>query len=550
MDYQQHFSTRITPQNQAIPGKAQVANSAGGYSFAVNDWTALRRFLILGSEKGSYYISEKALTVKNAEAVQRCIAANGHQVIAEVVAISDRGRAAKNEPALFVLAMCTAASDVAVRKAAWAALPKVARIGTHLFQFAAYREAFGGWGRMARQGLANWYREKTPENLAFQVLKYQQRNGWSHRDLLRIAHVTGDVAFNAIVSAVVAPEGGVSVNARNKHSPNSRPARLSIKEMIKQDMLPRVFEGVEKVRAAETPKEVAYLINEYKLAREMVPTEHLNSAEVWEALFEHMPMGAMVRNLGNMSKVGLLKPLSETAKKAAARLQDPKMIKSARLHPLALLTALKTYSSGKGMRGKGEWTVVPQVVDALDKALQLSFDAVEPTGLRYVYGVDVSGSMGYNTCMDLVTCAEAAGVLALVAAKTESQYFIGGFADVFRDLKITASDNFTTACRKVQRSNFGSTDCAVPVLHALKEGIQADVFQIFTDNETWVGHIHPSQALQQYRQHTGIPAKMVVVGMCANEFSIADPNDAGMLDVVGMDTSVPAVVAEFAKSSF
>jgi 60 kDa SS-A/Ro ribonucleoprotein len=44
----------------------------------------------------------------------------------------------------------------------------------------------------------------------------------------------------------------------------------------------------------------------------------------------------------------------------------------------------------------------------------------------------------------------------------------------------------------------------------------------------------------------GIPAKLAVIGMMANKFSIADPKDRGMLDVVGFDTAVPSVLADFA----
>jgi 60 kDa SS-A/Ro ribonucleoprotein len=54
------------------------------------------------------------------------------------------------------------------------------------------------------------------------------------------------------------------------------------------------------------------------------------------------------------------------------------------------------------------------------------------------------------------------------------------------------------------------------------------------------------QALQLYREKMGINAKLVVVGMTATEFSIADPSDRGMLDVVGMDTSTPQLITEFA----
>ena len=74
-----------------------------------------------------------------------------------------------------------------------------------------------------------------------------------------------------------------------------------------------------------------------------------------------------------------------------------------------------------------------------------------------------------------------------------------------------------------------------------------DVFVVYTDNETWAGKVHPHQALRAYRERTGIPAKLVVVGMTASGFSIADPDDGGMLDVAGFDAAVPGLITEFAR---
>jgi len=82
---------------------------------------------------------------------------------------------------------------------------------------------------------------------------------------------------------------------------------------------------------------------------------------------------------------------------------------------------------------------------------------------------------------------------------------------------------------------------------ALENKVAADAFVIYTDSETWAGAIHPAQALRQYRERTGIPARLVVVGMVANDFSIADPSDAGMLDVVGFDTAAPELIASFVR---
>jgi 60 kDa SS-A/Ro ribonucleoprotein len=48
-----------------------------------------------------------------------------------------------------------------------------------------------------------------------------------------------------------------------------------------------------------------------------------------------------------------------------------------------------------------------------------------------------------------------------------------------------------------------------------------------------------------YREKTGIPAKLVVQAFVPNRFSIADPDDAGMLDVIGFDTAVPTLIRDF-----
>ena len=91
----------------------------------------------------------------------------------------------------------------------------------------------------------------------------------------------------------------------------------------------------------------------------------------------------------------------------------------------------------------------------------------------------------------------------------------------------------------------GGTDCALPILEATRRGYHVDLFVTYTDSETWAGRVHPRQALDEYRRKINPKAKSVVVGMVSNGFSIADPNDAGMLDVVGFDTVTPNVISEF-----
>ena len=100
MRYNHVFNRNKTPQSLPIPASSQVPNSAGGYAWGVDDWTRLARFLVLGSEGGSYYASEPKLTLENAQAVRRCLQADGLRTVQEIVAVSDAGRAPRNDPAL------------------------------------------------------------------------------------------------------------------------------------------------------------------------------------------------------------------------------------------------------------------------------------------------------------------------------------------------------------------------------------------------------------------------------------------------------------------
>lgn len=543
--YGKVFSTKATPQDRPIPGSTQVANSAGGFAYKLDDWARLDRFLILGSEGGTYYISQRELTARNAVAVIRCIEADGVRVVDRTVEVSQSGRAAKNDPAIFVLAMCAKLGDDETRSAARAALPLVCRIGTHLMHFADYAEAFGGWGRGMRRAVARWYNDKQAEKLAYQLIKYQARDGWSNRDLLRLCHAKpASEAHNALFRWVT--HGELPANG-NGSGESSDPLRLV-----------RAFEQAKRVRDAG---EMVGLIRDHRLPREAVPTELLKSAEVWDALLESMPMTAMIRNLANMTRCGLLAPMSAATTTVVARLEDGERLRRARIHPIAVLSALLTYESGRGMRGKHTWTPVREIVDALDGAFYRTFDNVEPTGKRLLLALDVSGSMTCGAVGGVIGLSPrvASSAMALVTAATEKDYgfvaFTGGgyrsnasVGKALRELSISPRQRLDDVLKTVDGLPFGGTDCALPMLWALEKKVAVDAFVIYTDSETWAGSIHPVQALARYRRETGIPAKLVVVGMTSNGFSIADPDDAGMLDVVGFDTAAPAVLGDFIRA--
>jgi 60 kDa SS-A/Ro ribonucleoprotein len=526
-----YFSLRQTAQNQPIPGSGQVKNAAGGYAWQVDDWMQLDRFLVLGSEGGTYYIRPQTLTVDNAEAVIRCLGEDGVRVVERVIEISENGRSPRNDPALFVLAMAAGLGDEATRKAALNALPRVARIGTHLFHFMEFVEGFRGWGRGLRRGVANWYTDMDAERLAYQAVKYQQRDGWSHRDALRLAHPKAPTeAHNQIFRWLTQ---GWQADEVAETSPDA----LALQTIW----------AFEQAKRAADEEVILKLIEVHNLPWEAIPTQWLASADVWRALLPKLPMTAMLRNLGRLTANGVLVPMNAETRLVVERLPDAERLRRARIHPVTVLAALITYQQGHGIRGKLSWEPVTQIVDALDKAFYLTFQNVEPTGKRLVLALDVSGSMAWGAVAGVpgLTPRVASAAMALITAATEANVTTVGFSNEMVRLNISPRQRLDDVVKTVSGLPFMATDCALPMQWALKHRVKADAFVIYTDSETWYGKIHPVQALQEYRRKTGIPAKLVVVGMVANRFTIADPNDAGMLDVVGFDAAAPRVIGDF-----
>jgi 60 kDa SS-A/Ro ribonucleoprotein len=534
MSYLKQHGTRRVPQWLPLPG--QTKNSAGGHAWAVDMWMRLRRFLILGSEGGCYYASEWTLTRENAQALEQCVREDGLRTIAEIVRVSMEGRAPKNDPALYALAMAAGLGDVDTRLAALEALPQVARTGTHLFQFALFVEGFRGWGRSLRRAVGRWYVSQPVEALAYQAVKYRQRAGVTHRDLLRLSHPGRRVGA-----------GNPELDVSDEH------ARLFewIVRGGETEGLPALVDGFVRAHEAATPREAAALVREHCLPREALRPEHLTSPEVWQALLEDMPMTALIRNLATMTRVGVLVPGSDGTATAVAQLGDAERIRRARVHPIAVLAALRTYASGRGARGRCEWTPVREVVDALDAAFYAAFGNVEPTGQRTLLALDVSASMACGGVAGVpgLTPRDVSAALALVTASTEELWEIGGFMDRLAPLAISPRQRLDDAVRTVSDLSFGGTDCALPMLYARKRKREIDTFVVYTDSETWAGDIHPAQALRDYRDASGIDARLVVVGMVSNGFSIADPADPGMLDVVGFDTATPQLISDFARGA-
>jgi len=553
------------PQSEPIPGHEadMKENSAGGYSFAVDKWGQLRRFLILGSEGGSYYASEKKMVKENAKSALACIKEDGKKVVDIVLEIIKEGRAPKVDPSLFILALAHNSGDEKTKCYVKDKLCEALNIGTHYFDYFNNLKALGGFTSSAQKAFSKIYNGLTLERLAFLLVKYQQRNGVTHADILRQCHIVPvddahELAF-AYATGKLKPKNLdkglwekiiVSGNELSGKGKNRKRVITTKTNYVAVDLLAfKIIEGFERAKLAKTEKEIIELIENYHLPQECVPTQFLNKPDVAEVLLKGMPITATLRGLGKITATGILKPFSENAKTVVKRITNPEILRKGKVHPLHVLTALYIYKAGHGLKGDLSWEPNQQIVDALDEAFYLAFKTIEPTGKNFYLALDVSGSMGWgNIAGSPFTPRVASVAMAMVTARSEKNYYLKGFSHTLVDIPITAKTTLDDAICKSEKIPMGGTDCSLPMLDAMNKKLEVDTFVVYTDSETWAGRTcHPIQALDKYKNKMGIDSKLIVCGMMANEFSIADPKRNDNLDIVGFDSATPQIIADFAR---
>lgn len=544
---------RINPAE--ILSSKKTTNNAGGIVYSIDKWKRLERYLIIGSEGGTYYVSPRKNVELSNENILRCLEEDSEKAINMAVRISDEGLAPKNDQAIFLLAVAISFGDAKAKKLAEENLVKVARTASHFTMFIDYVSSLRGWGKVLRRTAAGWYKRigrtdcsSSPEQdmknlkaLVFQLMKYANRNGYSHRDILRLCHIKADYPEqNTLFSWITHPN--LMPEFPNSFAEN---CFLSENEELYRYALAKQLSRYDKERIAE-------LVVKYNLPHEVIPTAAKNDPEVWQALIDSgMPLNAMIRNLNKLTSLGLLKPFSENSKKIRSSLANEDYVRKSRLHPINILNQMKGYESGSSMSGL-KWDPVPEILAAMEDAFYLSFANVNPSGKNIMLALDVSSSMSYEAVLGMnLSAAEVSAAMTLVTLRSEENCIVRAFADSLRDLKITKNMDLSTVLSITRNINFGATNCSLPMIWASQNNIDVDVFHVYTDNETWYGSSRyrtPADELRMYRDKAGKPeAKLAVIATTSNNVSIADPDDAGMLDIAGFSSAAPQVLAYFAS---
>lgn len=500
----------------------QTVSNEGGIVHRVDALTLLRRFLILGST-GTFYATGFQVTRDATAAVDRALAADARAVLDMVCEVSAGNLALRKDPQLYVLARLTEpAVPLDVRRDAGVAVATVARTGTDLLHWLDYRYgARRASGRLFRRAVANWFLSRTPDDLALQAVKYDQRDGWTLRDALRLARPKAPTPEYARVFDWMAHG-----DAR-KAAPDEE----------------RLFHGYAALRVLHDPgpDAAAALIEEYRLPREAVPGELLAHRNVWAALFPDMPGRALLRNLGKLGSVGLFDDPAMAAR-AVEKIGRATTV----CHPFEFLIAGAVYRSGRGVRGSLAWTPVAAITDALGEAFGRSLGtlAVHDT-IRPLIALDVSGSMSQNAGGTVLSCIEAEVALAQVLAYQFPQAeFVVYSGDL---MPVTVHGRGHDALRRdIGRWSRSSrwTRCDLPLRKAATD-TTCDAVVSITDSETGGAGNVPALVRIIQSQPSRETFRHAVVAMATNDISIADAADPRQLDLVGLDASMPRALALF-----
>lgn len=562
----------------------EAKNNAGGYVFTVDALVRARRFIILGCDTGSYYQKSVSLLGQNLTAFRQLISDKRHQELVDMIHdVSVRGLAAKQDTIIFSLAWLSCQPQDEVRAAVFKILPSVLRTPTDQFAFIftwrkAIRQSMGlagpGWGRAMRRVFKyQIYMQRPIKQLAYQVTKYQSRDGASQRDVLRLIHpaVGGKRKRDGATTSNIDSARNLLFAWAVNYGKLTDDMEQTYLELVSQEdtntnddekfhILP-YLKAVHEALRTNDPARAIHLITKWGLVREQISTQMLKEVPVWGALLESMPMTALIRNLGSMTSKGVFMK-NRYLNLAKKTLTNETVIQKSRIHPLNVYKAIKQYIAGRGDKGSLTWTPVSQITSALNTAFKQSFKYGSSTGKKIRVCIDVSGSMRSQINSMNMTCQEAAAVMSLAFLNAGDAVELCKF-----DLQKSRSCSYynqrencdlqTFHVRKdctvesfmcnTNQWNGGGTDCALPMKNALdKKNWSYDAFVVFTDCETWAGKIKPFEALAHYALKSGKrDAKLIVCAMTATEFSIADPSNPNMLDIAGLDSSVPQITTNF-----
>jgi 60 kDa SS-A/Ro ribonucleoprotein len=510
----------------------QTVNNCYEPVYKLSDIERLKRFIFLGSDNGSMYMNKDTLTLENILCLEKLLEDCKYDDILEVIN-TYKNNTFKKDYLIYVLARCCSVHldddplfwKKDFRTDCFKIVLDVCHIPSYLFMFIHFYEKINqrlynstGWNSQLKNMISQWYLLKTSQELMYHVTKYPSRYSWSHKDVLKLAHIK--------------PKDDITNDIFKYILYNNLDTSKSYLEYLR---------AYENLKTDDNLDNVVQNIVKYNFVREHIPTHLLTSDKVWVNLIPNMPIIALLRNLNKITSLQIL----DTYPNILQNIIDK--ITNIQVNPLQLLMTIKMYKSGKGMKGGLKWEPNKDIVNALNGAFYSTFNNLKKSDKKILLALDVSASMSWNTVcgIDCLSASEVSCAMAMMFDYISSNVDIMGFSSTFKKLDISSKYCLEENLEHVKDNTFGSTDCALPFVWAGENNKEYDAIIVFTDNETNSNTIEPSMALQLYRNQMNKNTKLIVVALTSNGFSIANPDDSNMMDVCGFDSNMYNMINEF-----
>lgn len=525
----------VADYKRAIPKPAGVILShEGGTVYELSPMERFKRFCLFGSTQ-DYYVTKDAQFDAAIETINTVLTEQPVDALRLMRDIAKEHRAVKIEPVLFAYALALSHDDPRVRQWAYPYLPDIVGHGTalfHLFSYVTQRRKISGGG--IRKAFARWYQGKTADQLAYQAVKYKQRDGISHNNILRLVHpVTWQPGTGQVMEYMMG-RGAVEDAPLILHAE-------------------RLLQTTHDKPAPHVVEAAAALVSAARLPREAIPTQLLNEPLIWEALLQDMPVEAMIRNLGKMGSIGLLH--SEAVNDVIARLRDEGTIVRSKIHPMKLYLAQRQYAQGRGSKGSLTWTPNVKVIDALDDAFYTAFKSLPEIPGKVLLAIDLSSSMIGSSVfgMEEMRRHEAAAVQAMCFMRQCPEGMALGFTEQPISLPLSPRQRLIDVYNMIAQKAGGGTDIGVPYAWAGKQREHVDAFVTVTDEASGGYGSRGGQAveaLRAYRTMLNQNARAVSISVATYHYAHLPTNDRRNFVVAGFDPTVPDLVAQFLRGEW
>ena len=339
----------------------------------------------------------------------------------------------------------------------------------------------------------------------YEALKYSgEGRGYSLKDLLRVYHPKpGNETVQALFRYIAGKSGP------DGPDPCLLPRIAAFEKLKRLDVRENLSEAVELIRAGRIPWNA------------LTGSVESMSPELWSALLPDMTLFSLLRHLATLARNGVFTQ-AEPQPGIEERFSNPETIRKAKILPFRFASA---------------WSMVdvPWLRRALEKAVELSADALPEIPGRTAVLLDISGSMSGQML-------QAGALLALsILRKSEGDTFIRLFNTESIPFATRPGESILAAASRIEAS--GGTNTGVSVREMIASRVFCDTIVIVTDEQQNTGSPF-FNVLKGYRRKVNAEVRVFVVNVSPYQFAMVPPEDENTFYCYGWSDRIVSFIAD------